>query len=101
MNIDKLVKDYVSRTRNDSLNDVIIKCLPLPTCVGNGRPLMMTSLLDIMSLINQYMVTNMLPNTILEVTEENTKQFKCVSISMFMQIMQMSLSIPNSLHLPY
>ena len=43
----------------------------------------------------------MLPNTILEVTEENTKHFKCVSISMFMQIMQMSLSDSNSLHLPY
>ncbi len=47
----KLVKDYVSRTRNDSLNDVIIKDL-LPTCVGNGRPLMMTSFSVIMSLIN-------------------------------------------------
>ncbi len=35
----------------------------------------------------------MLPNTILEVTEENTKHFKCVSISMFMQIMQMSLMV--------
>ena len=47
------------------------------------------------------MVTNMLPNTILEVTEENTKHFKCVSIPMFMQIMQMSLRVSHSLHLPY
>ena len=38
----------------------------------------------------------MLPNTILEVTEENTKHFKCVSISMFMQIMQMSLRVSDS-----
>ena len=43
----------------------------------------------------------MLPNTILEVTEENTKHFKCVSIPMFMQIMQMSLRVSHSLHLPY
>ena len=43
----------------------------------------------------------MLPNTILEVTEENTKHFKCVSITMFMQIMQMSLRVSHSLHLPY
>ena len=42
----------------------------------------------------------MLPNTILEVTEENTKHFKCVSIHMFMQIMQMSLRVSHSLHLP-
>ena len=61
MNVAKLVKDYISRTRNDSLNDVIIKGLLLPTCVGMG-PLMMTSLI----VINQFMVTNMLP-IILEV----------------------------------
>ena len=47
------------------------------------------------------MVTNMLPDTILEVTEQNTKHFKCVSIPMFMQIMQMSLRVSHSLHLPY
>ena len=47
------------------------------------------------------MVTNMLPNAILEVTEENIKHFKCVSITMFMQIMQMSLRVSHSLHLPY
>ena len=51
MNMAKLVKDFVSRTRNDSLNDVFIQGLPLPTCVGNMRPLMMTSSIVIMSLI--------------------------------------------------
>ena len=45
------------------------------------------------------MVTIMLPDTILDVlTEENTKHFKCVPISMFMKIMQMSLRVSDSLH---
>ncbi len=44
----KLVNDYVSYTRGDSL----CICPPLPTHVGNVRPLMMTSLIVNMSLIN-------------------------------------------------
>ena len=46
MNMAKLVKDYVYDY------DSLCICPPLPTRVGNGRPLMMTSLIVIMSLIN-------------------------------------------------